>query len=332
MRGVSRGNKPPPAGLAARSGGVTELDRVRAHMAQPLARGAKRKPFDFGAYKAESVKKRLEELFHGKCAYCESVYASQAPVDVEHYRPKGRVEGEADHPGYWWLAAEWTNLLPSCIDCNRRRKQAVPVVSSGLAALQQAMMTGKQDAFPIAGTRAGHEADDTLAERAVLLDPTRDDPEEHLDFWLEDGPASGLAYPVSKVPRHAFVVPLAAQDTVAVAEDARAASVSERGAVSIQVYGLNRLRLVQERARLLQRLRFLEGMFLEIGEVASSVASINAASPQAALAQASGRLDRLQVRILDEMRSLAVPEAAHSSVAKAYLRDFRRRVASLPPN
>ncbi|WP_314961798.1 hypothetical protein [Bradyrhizobium cosmicum] len=86
-------------------------------MAEILPPSTKRKAFPFQAYKAEGVKKRLEELFHGKCAYCESLYASQAPVDVEHYRPKGRVKDEHAHPGYWWLASEWTNLLPASITC-----------------------------------------------------------------------------------------------------------------------------------------------------------------------------------------------------------------------
>ncbi|WP_201859368.1 hypothetical protein [Microvirga soli] len=300
-------------------------------MAQVLPAGAKRKAFRFAAYKAESVKKRLEELFHGKCAYCESLYASQAPVDVEHYRPKGRVEGETTHPGYWWLAAEWTNLLPSCLDCNRRRKQVVPVVSADLTVLQQRMKTGKQDAFPIAGSRAGREVDDILAERAVLLDPTRDDPDQHIAFWLDDDRASGVAYPVSGTTPKVPTVPLAVENTADVAGDAGRTGVSVRGAVSIQVYGLNRLRLVQERARLLQQLRFLEGVFLDIGDVSQSLAILNIEAPQTQLTDATDRLDRLQVRILDQMKLLAEPEAPHSAVAQAYLRDFRKRVLSLPP-
>ncbi|MEF9674035.1 hypothetical protein QNM99_25505 [Pseudomonas sp. PCH446] len=47
-------------------------------------------------------------------------------MDVEHYRPKGAVSEDASHPGYWWVAMDWDNLLPSCIDCNRKRKQVTP--------------------------------------------------------------------------------------------------------------------------------------------------------------------------------------------------------------
>jgi uncharacterized protein (TIGR02646 family) len=279
------------------------------------------------------VKKRLEELFHGKCAYCESLYASQAPVDVEHYRPKGRIEGELKHPGYWWLAAEWTNLLPSCLDCNRRRKQLAPIVSTDLAVLYETMKTGKQDSFPVLGARAALEPDDLVAERALLLDPTRDDPDNHLAIWLAGDRAAGLIYPVSATGAAAGppILPQAVEDPAAVAGHAAAVGISVRGAVSIQVYGLNRIRLVQERARLLQQLRFLESVFLDISEVSRDLAAVNVTIARQELADATDRLDRLQRRILDQMQSLAAPTAPHSTVARAYLRDFRNRIASLPP-
>ena len=127
MRFVSRGPKPPPAALGKRGRDkLSEFERVKAHMEATLPPGTKRTAFEFHAYKADEVKRRLEDLFHGKCAYCESFYAAQAPVDIEHYRPKGAVEDDPDHPGYWWLAMAWENLLPSCIDCNRRRRQKTP--------------------------------------------------------------------------------------------------------------------------------------------------------------------------------------------------------------
>ncbi|WP_175421746.1 MULTISPECIES: endonuclease [unclassified Bradyrhizobium] len=293
----------------------------------------KRKPFPFQAYKAENVKKRLEELFHGKCAYCESRYAFQAPVDVEHYRPKGRVEGEPNHPGYWWLAADWANLLPSCLDCNRRRKQVAPVVSATLTVLYEAMQTGKQDSFPVLGARALHEPDDLVTEQPLLLDPTRDEPDEHLAYWVHGDSSAGLVYPASvlRATQAAPVLPAADEDTTAVVNHAAAAGVSIRGAVSIQVYGLNRLRLVQERARLLQQLRFLESVFLDISEVSRDLAAVNVTVARPELAGATDRLERLQRRILDQMQSLAAPTSPHSAVARAYLRDFRKRISLLPP-
>lgn len=324
MRAASRGTAPAPASLSARSGKdkLTELEKVRRHMAAILPPGQKREAFEFIVYKTEEVKQRLEYLFHGKCAYCETVYASQAPVDVEHYRPKGAVEGEPDHPGYWWLAMEWSNLLPSCIDCNRRRKQSVPTALDDLAQLRKEMQTGKKDSFPIAGTRAAAEHADLAAEEPLLLNPASDDPDRYLTFWVRDDLASGLVLPKGDAA-DAAVLP-GVGGVADVAREAVRGRLSVRGAVSIQVYGLNRLRLVQERARLLQRLRFLESLVVDLGNV---VGSLNAAglAGQPGVDDAIRNLRRMQARILAEMQAAAAPEAPYSAMAKEYLSDFKRR-------
>jgi len=78
----------------------------------------------------------LEHVFHQKCAYCET-QTEQFYYEAEHYRPKGEVTVDADpalplyrpltedeqgaqieHPGYFWLAFDWMNLVPSCKSCN----------------------------------------------------------------------------------------------------------------------------------------------------------------------------------------------------------------------
>src|SRR5215472_5170548 len=68
-----------------------------------------------------------KDYFDGRCAYCESPVTSTDFGDAEHYRPKGAVTGEdrkaveyggAPHPGYYWLAYDWRNLLPACGQCN----------------------------------------------------------------------------------------------------------------------------------------------------------------------------------------------------------------------
>jgi len=132
----------------------------------------------------------LLKLSRQKCAYCESIITATQPGDVEHYRPKGRIrdaqgrivkttrfaEG-SDHPGYWWLAYCWENLLPSCIDCNRRRRHPEP-----------ADLAGKADYFEVSGVRAELPDDCLEDEKAMLLDPAEPgfDPDEHFEFH-EDG-------------------------------------------------------------------------------------------------------------------------------------------------
>lgn len=59
-------------------------------------------------YKVGSVQKRLNSIYHLKCAYCEQKLLD-APKHIEHYRPKDI---------YYWLAYSWDNLLLCCGSCN----------------------------------------------------------------------------------------------------------------------------------------------------------------------------------------------------------------------
>lgn len=123
----------------------------------------------------------LEDNFYGKCAYCESLITNTHPGDVEHFRPKGAVtdlknkpiiitiDGQKrPHPGYYWLAYEWTNLLPSCIDCNR--------LSSGNS---QGKVIGKGKKFPLKNKYAIEPGDET-DEEPLLINPRSEDPAKYL--------------------------------------------------------------------------------------------------------------------------------------------------------
>lgn len=120
-------------------------------------------------------------VFHGKCAYCEGKVTPQSYGDAEHWRPKAGVtikvdgravpvdDGQDPHPGYWWLAYDWSNLLPACSYCNAGH--------------------GKQTQFPITGRRvftpldAADVNDLDIIEQPLLLHPFRGpDPAEHLVF------------------------------------------------------------------------------------------------------------------------------------------------------
>jgi uncharacterized protein (TIGR02646 family) len=115
----------------------------------------------------------IENVFGGKCAYCESRFVAVAYGDAEHYRPKGEVRHRgtivqvngANHSGYWWLAYDWRNLVPACQKCNSEAK-------------------GTE--FP---TAFGYHADSTLdpvaldsAEGPLLLHPYYSEPKECLLF------------------------------------------------------------------------------------------------------------------------------------------------------
>jgi uncharacterized protein (TIGR02646 family) len=218
---ISRG--PAPQSLAGRtSPGALErvaaisFFRVRANLTASYDK--------FVAYKGRDVIEALNTRFAGKCAYCESPYAAQAPVDVEHYRPKGGIEvdGKLKKPGYYWLAADWTNLLPSCIDCNRKRTHDFPAADPALR--------GKANRFPISNPdRRAAAPGEERRERRLLLNPCLDNPDQHLEFITEGAIRPAL---VRGKP-------------------------SPMGAASIEVYGLDRPGLVHERQRILLRINGL---------------------------------------------------------------------------
>lgn len=212
----------PAVLMQADAAGAREKAAAIAFFQDPLNR---ERAFDFRVYKDREVVTVLTVRFNGKCAYCESRWRAVAPVDVEHYRPKGGVviNGKLTKPGYYWLAGDWRNLLPSCIDCNRARTQEFPAMDPHLS--------GKANQFPIAKEeQRAHEPGGERAEQRLLLHPYLDVPDKHLEFIDE-----GLVRPALN----------------------RSGRPSPKGVESIKVYGLNRQGLVEERNGYLLRIRGL---------------------------------------------------------------------------
>ncbi|MFG2099683.1 hypothetical protein ACGFJ5_03705 [Micromonospora echinaurantiaca] len=109
------------------------------------------------------IKDRLAALSAGKCWYCE-IKQERSDMAVDHFRPKGRIDGSSTHPGYWWLAFCLDNYRYACTYCNSRRVDD-DLGTSG----------GKQDLFPLfdESKRAGDRSFDLDAEEPLLLDPTK---------------------------------------------------------------------------------------------------------------------------------------------------------------
>jgi uncharacterized protein (TIGR02646 family) len=168
-------------------------------------------------YGDQRVRTALLELFNHKCAYCEH---SIEDCDVEHFRPKGRVADQPAHEGYWWLAYEWTNLYPSCPNCNQLRKERVNFPDFELGPTK-----GKSDLFPLIdeSTRATTPQCSLGKELRALLDPCTDDPEQHLVFTSYGEVCSRGGSPM--------------------------------GTVSIETYGLDRSRLNKARRHAVQQLK-----------------------------------------------------------------------------
>lgn len=192
----------------------------------------------FSFYKNDTLVSELQRNFFLKCAYCESSFVHVSPADIEHFRPKSAVKvdektGEEKvqelKPGYYWLAADWDNLLLSCIDCNRRRNQD-DIDGEGETA------SGKATIFPLADeadrvrdhSTWGNILDKVKREEKsrLLLNPCVDDPAKHLKFEMrydDEGQVQGV-----------FAIAL---------------NGSLKGQKSINVYGLNRAGLVWARTR-----------------------------------------------------------------------------------
>ena len=163
--------------------GAVDFAKARGHFGDTAMQG---KSFTFGAYKLDPVKDALNLTFHFKCAYCESFFGATQPLDVEHFRPKSgvRVDDDLIWGVYYWLAGSWGNLLPSCTDCNRERRQTLP------DGTRQTL--GKANQFPISSEakRAGKEGDER-AEGRLLIHPSLDDPAKHLALERPTGSSAG---------------------------------------------------------------------------------------------------------------------------------------------
>nr|WP_225777699.1 HNH endonuclease [Pseudomonas sp. Marseille-Q3773] len=307
MRHVDRSSVKSPPSLLIGGAGPKELNEARDHRAAVPPPGEKKTEFKYKAYKAADVRSALEKLFHGKCAYCETYYAASAPVDIEHYRPKGAVAEDAAHGGYWWVAMHWENLLPSCIDCNRKRGQGLVDTSNSLEVLAgtartRLQLAGKKDSFPLAdgGVRAMTETTDFSRELPLLINPCEDDPATYLAHSLDPQHPTGLIVAVGDAQQQA------------------------RANASIHTYGLNRLKLFQDRNRVLRKLQFLGDLIIDLAE---SISELEEPASQRQLdgtpaAGVAGRLRLLQDRLLSELKASTAPEAPYSSMASAWLQQF----------
>ncbi len=158
-----------------------KVEKARENLIQAVEGGAAPEILE-SLYKAQ--KELLLRAFNYKCGYCEVRLAGNQPGDVEHFRPKKDVtdeslqpvfDGERRHPGYYWLAYDWFNLIPSCIECNR------PSTSP------EGRPRGKRNRFPVRGFRAFKPGDEKR-EEPLLLNPWKvDDPGKHLTFGDELG-------------------------------------------------------------------------------------------------------------------------------------------------
>jgi len=152
-----------------------EREKIRMNDFFNQQRKKKQTQYDFKNrfFTHRQVKKSLEKLFHGKCAYCESIVTSTMDMTIDHFRPKQyamNLDGTVSKNHYWWLAYEWTNLYSSCSICNSSKSTRFPVIDRRISRFKQ-----------------------VNNENALLLDPcNKDDFEESHLIPEEDGFLVGI--------------------------------------------------------------------------------------------------------------------------------------------
>lgn len=196
-----------------RAKALAALTEVRA----ASTKEERRKALEKHAHLWGEVKSILRKESHRKCWYCES-RENRSDCAVDHFRPKGGVEGCPNHEGYWWLAFDFTNYRYSCTYCNSSRFDRV-----------RGSRGGKQNHFPLLNPdERVFDEGDTGLERPMLLDPTRA-ADTILLYFREDGVPE---------PRHSGEKGMRAQE-------------------SIEVYHLHHTDLIEARLGVLNQVREL---------------------------------------------------------------------------
>lgn len=123
-----------------------------------------------------TVRDHLNKYYHNKCAYCET----NCKAEIEHYRPKSKVNEHKPHPGYYWLCIEWTNLMPSCHNCNAAgaKVDKFPIIGSYVTS--PTFVAGELDS-----TACKAHLSPLFDEKPYLLHPEIDDPQAYFAFEID---------------------------------------------------------------------------------------------------------------------------------------------------
>lgn len=137
--------------------------------------------------KAFSVHKdNLDAGDKPKCYYCESYVDHVAALQVEHFRPKAKLDeidnNSLPHPGYYWLGLEWSNLLLSCPSCNGKNAKGnrFPLVDFNNRA--RAINPIRNTTLSFDRTHCIANQSPLLDEEPLLINPEYEDPTPYLTF------------------------------------------------------------------------------------------------------------------------------------------------------
>ena len=165
-----------------------ELPPVRMRrLARAVLARRSHQEIEFVDYNLASVRTRLYQGQHSKCAYCERPIGRDG-LPIEHFRPsQGADRGDPftkqhrlDKDRYWWLAWSWSNLLLGCPTCNSAAFKGnwFPLVQgSPEVQIPNGILYDHHPCFAIE------------LEQPLLIDPAREDPLDHM-VWLPMDPSA----------------------------------------------------------------------------------------------------------------------------------------------
>ncbi len=180
MRQITRNYNDKPRKLTLNTTRQAWTNIAIAGNANAVVRAIYSDPYYDGDGKTASrVIDKLNTWYLHKCAYCERIYK----MDVEHYRPSAEVRDDNNnlvtyldqnnqpiqHPGYYWLCYEWSNLVPACISCNREGGKGSKFPTITMYNRNAPVVGGVLD---ITRCFVGHV--DLTAENPYLLHPEND--------------------------------------------------------------------------------------------------------------------------------------------------------------
>ncbi len=134
----------------------------------PEERRQRSAPFGEDLFHSSELLRDVNDLFQGKCAYCETLV--QSPV-IRHFRPLQFAEpsyGIDTTHYYTWLAFDWQNMLLVCDVCEKSKTSLFPMQRGGRSTYLARYDDIREQEYPL------------------LIDPCFDDPRRHLQF-LSDG-------------------------------------------------------------------------------------------------------------------------------------------------
>ncbi|MDO7896889.1 AAA family ATPase [Pseudomonas citrulli] len=170
MRFVWRDPGSTPSSLAAEAL-LGEMSLLREHFEMPAASRLTRRPkLNRRKWSSREVKSALLAAFQEKCGYCEKDIGP-FEFEVHHHRPILNAKDRMGYSGtpspdhYAWYAYEWANLVLACPVCARYKSSQFPTQYERVAPFTPLALADQ--------------------ERPVLIDPSSDDPFEHLAFNVE---------------------------------------------------------------------------------------------------------------------------------------------------